>query len=370
MRPPADPHRLPGWLSLPLLPAAWVYGLGAALRGRRQARQARRLDHPVISVGNLTVGGTGKTPVTAFLAAALRDAGLRPAILTRGYGGKDPGTESGILLVSDGRQVFPDAAEAGDEPFLLARRLPGVAVVRGADRYAAGLWYDKRYDVDVFLLDDGFQHRRLHRDFDLLLVDGRRGVGNGRVLPAGPLREPLSAIRRADAVLVTRRTAGDPGEALPRRWRRRLGEKPVWVTDLVPDGLRDAGGQPLDPPAGLCDLPAVAVAGLADPGQFFRMLERHGALLLAELPFPDHCPYGPPDVRRIRDAVKRSAAPWVLATAKDAVKLEGCDLGAPLRVVEARLDPAPAGILDVLAAHPAFRSLLGRNRSRANRFDD
>lgn len=369
MRSPADPHRLPGWLSGPLLPLSWLYGLGAVVRGGRQARRAKRLHHPVVSVGNLTVGGTGKTPVTAFLAAALRDAGLRPVILTRGYGGKGLPPGSGVLLVSDGRQIFPGADSAGDEPLLLARKLPGVAVVRGADRYAAGLWFEKRYDVDLFLLDDGFQHRGLHRDFDLLLVDGRRGVGNGRTLPAGPLREPLSAAARADAVLVTRRGPGEPGDPLPWRLRRRLGEKPVWAADLVPDGLRDAGGELPGSPAGLPGLPAVAVAGLADPGQFFRMLARHGARLLEELAFPDHCPYGPPDVRRIRDAVKRSAAPWVLATAKDAVKLEGCDLGAPLRVVDVRLDPAPAELLDTLAAHPAFRSLLGRRPPRNPRLE-
>ncbi|MBP7868410.1 MAG: tetraacyldisaccharide 4'-kinase [Acidobacteria bacterium] len=370
MRSRVDPHRVPGWLSLPLLPLSWLYGLGASLRGRRQAREPRRLHHPVLSVGNLTVGGTGKTPVTAFLAAALRDAGLRPAILTRGYGGKKAGTDTGTLLVSDGRQVFPGAAEAGDEPYLLARRLPGVAVVRGADRYAAGLWYDKRYDVDVFLLDDGFQHRRLHRDFDLLLVDGRRGVGNGRVLPAGPLREPLSAAARADAVLVTRHGEGDPVEALPRRLRRRLGGKPVWAADLVSDGLRDAEGLPMNPPLSLRGLPAVAVAGLADPGQFFRMLAREGACLGEELSFPDHCPYGRAETDRIRAAVRRTGAPCVLATAKDAVKLEGLDLGAPLRVVELRLDPAPVELLDTLSAHPAFRALFGRNQPRGPRFGD
>lgn len=170
---------------------AGLYGLGA--RGRRTFYdrgwvRPKHLPCPVLSIGNLVAGGTGKTPLTAFLAQHLRAAGCRVAILSRGYGGR----ASGINVVSDGQRIFLKPPQAGDEACLLAQKLPGIPVVTGADRFQAGLQAWERFHPDLFLLDDGFQHFQLYRDLDVVLLDAARPFGNGRLLPRGPLREPIS----------------------------------------------------------------------------------------------------------------------------------------------------------------------------------
>ena len=344
--PAPDLYRLPPWTAWLLRPLSALYTAAAERDRRRKLARRRRLARPVVSVGNLTVGGTGKTPVTAFLAERLRDRGFHVAILTRGYGARPPA--GGVAVVSDGERVLADAATAGDEPLMLARRLPGVAVVRGADRWAAGDWYARDHRVDVFLLDDGFQHAQLHRDFDLLLLDGRRGVGNGLALPAGPLRERPAAAARADGVLVTRCAAPDPAEVLPAVLRPWLAGKPVWSVDYVLKGIFEPRRSEAIPPAEAGA--AVALAGLADPEQFFGFLEKQGLALRARLPFPDHHRYRPADADAVRRAVASSGARRVLVTAKDAVKLDGLDFGAPLGVVEIGLGPEPDGLVERILA--------------------
>ena len=168
-----------------------MYGAAATWRRRwysRDPARARRLTRPVISVGNLRVGGSGKTPVVAHLAQLLVERGERPAVLTRGYARVRP--KAGVTIVSDGTRVLEDVAASGDEPFMLARALPGVPVLVGADRFASGLLAESQLGVTVHLLDDGFQHVCLARDIDLLLVD--EADLNDHVLPAGRLREPLA----------------------------------------------------------------------------------------------------------------------------------------------------------------------------------
>ncbi len=339
--PAPDLYRLPAWAAWLLRPLSAAYAAAAARDLRRKLARQRRLDRPVVSVGNLTVGGTGKTPVTAFLAERLRDRGYLVVILTRGYGAPPPA--GGVAMVSNGEKVLLDASAAGDEPLLLARRLSGVAVVRGADRWAAGNWYARDHRVDMFLLDDGFQHARLHRDFDLLLLDGRRGVGNGLVLPAGPLRERPAAAARADGVLVTRCAAPDPLAALPEALRPWLAGKPAWAADFALKGIFEPGRNEAIPPAEVGA--AVALAGLADPEQFFGFLEKQGIPPRARLPFPDHHRYRPQDAETVRRAVAAAGARRVLVTAKDAVKLDGLDFGAPLGVVEIGLSPEPDGLV-------------------------
>jgi len=161
---------------------------------------SRRLNRPVVSIGNLVVGGSGKTPLAALVARLLAEAGERPAVLSRGYARTDP--DDGVTIVSDGQRLRADLARAGDEPLLLARSLPGVAVLVCADRYLAGCLAEQHLGATVHVLDDGFQHMQLERDVNLLIVD-RADVERPRLLPSGRLREPLSAARAADAVLVT-----------------------------------------------------------------------------------------------------------------------------------------------------------------------
>jgi len=281
-------------LSLALLPLSWVFGACAALRRagyRRGVFHGTRLPVPVVIVGNITVGGAGKTPLVAAIAAALRERGFRPGIVSRGYGRRSDDVRR--VVVGD------DARDAGDEPLILAET--GVPVWVGADRPAAAraLLVDSP-DVDVIVSDDGLQHYALARDVEIAVVDGDRALGNGRLLPAGPLREPASRLASVDAVVRLRstRTPRDGADysmtQVPQPWRN--------VAD--PARAFDAGL--------LRDPAAVAIAGIAHPERFFALLTAQGFAGRTHA-FPDHYAYS-------RDDVAFPAASAVLMTQKDAVK--------------------------------------------------
>ncbi len=241
-----NPYAPPVVLTPVLRPAAWLYGLAAAWRNRRYetgARTTEQLAHPVLAVGNLTVGGTGKTPVTAHLAAEFQRRGWRPAILSCGYreaGRTRRGGRGGVR-----RHDHPPRSRGGkaDEPVLLARRLPGVPVLCHRRRAVAGHWAEANLSVNLFILDDGFQHRALHRDCNLLLLDGAAPLGNGRPLPAGPLREHARGMSRADLILLTRCVV--PVDTPPPAAARHAPGVPVFSSDFIPVGLSDPNEQPL-----------------------------------------------------------------------------------------------------------------------------
>lgn len=273
---------------------------------------SRRLPRPVISVGNLTTGGTGKTPTTAWIAAYLLKRGKRVAVLTRGYGGS---LEGQVAVVADGTNRLLTPFEAGDEPCLLADLLPGLIVVMGSDRYAAGLMALERFNPDLFILDDGFQHLRLQRNLDILLLDASRPLGNGRTLPAGFLREPLSAAARADLIIFTRCGADQqPDIAIP-------GAKPACRAAHGLTGCRPAGGGAVRPFTDLAGERGLAFAGIADPAAFFAALETAGLSLAATLAFPDHSGYGEEEVAALAGLRRSVKADYLITTAKDAVKL-------------------------------------------------
>jgi tetraacyldisaccharide 4'-kinase len=294
-----------------------VYGRVARLRRSWYVRRphARRvLERPVVSVGNLVVGGSGKTPVVALLARLLLQAGERPSILSRGYA-RRRGVD-GVLVVSDGAEILAPVQDSGDEPQMLARMLPRVPVVVCADRHLAGVVAERRFDCTVHILDDGFQHLQLARDVDLLLVDPRDL--DERVLPAGRLREPPEAAGAADALLVvgTRSDAEEASAALgvrttftvvphygPARWLRGAIDEPG-----------PAGGR------------VVAVTGIARPARFFNALRDLGWNVAREMPFPDHHWFTEADHARIAAAVRELSADGVITTEKDAVRL-GSDPG-------------------------------------------
>ena len=221
-----------------LLGIAHVYGLVVRLRTwcyRRGFLRSSRLPCRVISVGNLTVGGTGKTPLVMLLANWLTSEGQRVAILSRGY--KRVGSGS-PLLVSDGTRMLVGPSEAGDEPFLIARHCPEAIVAVGADRAALGRWVLAQFAVDCMLLDDGFQHLGLQRDVDLVLLDATDVTGLDAMVPAGRLREPLGGLARASAILITRADSKDEVQAVRARIQRPAESLPdPCEVVLCPDGL-------------------------------------------------------------------------------------------------------------------------------------
>lgn len=271
--------------------------------------KVRHLHRPVISVGNLTLGGTGKTPMVICLARKLMARGLKVCVLSRGYGGTLSATGG---MVSDGVRLLASPSEAGDEPYLMASTVPGLMVVVGADRHAAGLMALERLQPDLFILDDGFQHRRLARDLDIVLLDAERPYGNGRVFPAGLLREPLSSLSRAQLVIASRWREGIPLPQLPL---------PVCAASHLPGPVTPLGGGPASLLKEYQGAKVAAFAGIAHPAAFFSMLGKEGIELQGTLTFPDHVPYGSTEITALRRLEEETGAEVLLTTAKDAVKL-------------------------------------------------
>ena len=310
-----------------------LYGALHAIRWRWYAQRARRLPRPVVSVGNLHWGGSGKTPLVAAIAAHLRDRGLFPAILSRGYRSQG----RGVRLVSVGEGPLLGPLVAGDEPVLLAGELPGVAVVVSPERYEGGRHALERLDPapDVFLLDDGFSHLKLFRDLDLLAFPVEDPYGAGRLFPGGRLREPLQAVARADAVILTGAT-GSAGEDFARTLRGFDFSGPGFASALRTVAPRLESGQPL-PPA--CRV--LVVAAVARPERFVAAVRDQGLEVAGVLTFPDHHDYPDQSLSKIETTWREARAEAVLTTAKDRVKLLG-RLETPLAELPIRAEPEPA----------------------------
>lgn len=266
----------------------------------------RRLARPVVSIGNLAVGGRAKTPIVATVASSLRDAGERPAILSRGYGRRL--AEDGVVVVRDADGIRADIDRAGDEPLMLARQLDGVSVLACSDRYLAGQLAEVHLKSTVHVLDDGFQHLTLHRDVDIVIV-AAEDLERPRTLPFGRLREPLDALSAADAVIAI---DDAPAQALAY-------DVPLWYAPRRLGGARlvEPFGAPVPPGVGS----AVAVAGIANVSRFFADLRSSGWPIARELRFADHHRYSRNDVDEIFGALRAAGAELVITTEKDLVRL-------------------------------------------------
>jgi len=317
------------WRAL-LWAAAVGYRLGVTARGwtfDARLRRARRLPVPVISIGNLTVGGTGKTPATVAVVHRLRAQGLAVGVLLRGYG-RDGG---GVGIAADPAGHQAPWQRVGDEAVLLADRLPRVPVVVGADRFRAGQEALRRFPLDVLVLDDGFQHRQLHRDLDLVMVDATDPLGGGHLLPRGRLREPASALHRASALLLSRSDqAKDPGE-VRRMLLRAAPGIPQILTCHRPGRLTDLEGPGIHAPGLVRGRRVLAVSGIARPAAFHDTLAALGATLAGRMPFPDHHPYRRSDLEAIFRAADAARAEWIVTTEKDAVRLREVAAARPER---------------------------------------
>jgi tetraacyldisaccharide 4'-kinase len=311
-------------------PLTGLYGAATALRNTlfdRGVLPSRRLEQPVVSVGNLSAGGSGKTPFVIALGETLKARGIRFDVLSRGYGRKTRGV---LVVETDG-----NAADFGDEPLLIARRL-GVPVIVGESRYEAGLVAERKFQPQLHILDDGFQHRSLVRDFDIVLMTA--GDFDDRLLPSGRLREPLSSLARADAVVLP---AGSAAEYPALR------QKTIWRIErelVLPN--------PLVAPIVFC--------GIARPRQFFAQLRAAGIAPAAEVEFRDHHPYDRSDIERLRAMRGKLGAGGFLTTEKDAMNLGS---------LQAELKPFAIGALRVTLDHSTdvvdailARTVFVRNR--------
>ncbi len=326
-----------------------VYGVVVALRNAWYStirRAALRVRRPVISIGNLTVGGTGKTPTAVWVARHLIGRGLRVAILTRGYRPRPPPDQS--PLTSEGGRGSPFGSIQGgraesDEARLLARLCPEATVIVDSDRTAAA---ERAVSggADVLILDDGFQHRRLARDLDVVLVDATLPLGFGRLLPRGLLREGPASLRRADLVIVTRSDALDEaGRAGLRADLDRLsGGKPVLACRHRAAGFVDLRGRPV-PEVEADAMQAVLFAGIGRFSAFVRTAEGLGVRVLAAYEFPDHHEYSAEEVEELPRVAAHLDANVLLTTEKDAVRLAGrwTDAMVPLMALRVEVEFAP-----------------------------
>ena len=302
-----------------LLPFSAGFRVGVALRHAGYKRgwfKTHRLARPVVSVGNLTVGGTGKTPLVACIANILLRQGWKPSILTRGYGRSNK-AEMIVLAPGTGRRA--NAQEIGDEPALLARMLPEVPFVICADRFRGGQAAEERFHVDAHILDDGFQHLALARDVDLLALDATQTLSDRHLLPAGRQREPLSALRRAQMVVLTRTDSADPKpleelvlkvHPVAHVFRSRT-ELLRWTDALSGEAISIEG---------IRAQKVAAFCGIGNPQAFFADVRRWGFSLVAEDAFPDHHVYTGEEIEQLVADARQNGASALLTTQKDAVK--------------------------------------------------
>lgn len=271
---------------------------------------------PVISVGNLSVGGTGKTPMVIHLAGLMAGWGLKPAVLSRGYRG---GSGKKVNVVSDGRSILSGPGDGGDEPLLIAGRLPAVPVLTGPRRSVTGEYALSHFGIDIVILDDGFQHRSLQRNLDIVLLDGRLPLGNGRLIPRGPLREPFSSLKRADLIVLTRAVTGEktPFES---RLAEELPSIPVFKSCHSPRRLTE-GRENSRPLSDLAGRKIYAFAGVARPDSFRESIESLQGTIVGFRVFPDHHRYRSEDLAELEKEARSLGADLVLTTEKDGVKL-------------------------------------------------
>ena len=279
----------------------------------------KQLPCTVMSVGNITSGGTGKTPVVIWIAKALLDAGYRPAILLRGYRRqeKTPATR----IVSDGHKILASLETSGDEAVMVARELPSVPVLIGKNRYEAGCRALRQLKRDALILDDGFQHRKLGRDLDIVAVDATQPFGTGKLLPAGTLREPVSALRRADLIFLTRIDMAESASEIREDITALVGNTPIIESRHEPTRLYQIGeGEEVDFSV-LKGKNLSAVCGIGNPNAFAETLRRYEPRKVDVLPFPDHHRYSRADVTKIQSEARRSGAHLIITTRKDEPKL-------------------------------------------------
>lgn len=324
-----------------------IYARITDLRNARFATGRSRsfdLGARTISVGNITAGGTGKTPLVTLIADKLASRGEHVCVLTRGYGRKDPRKR---ILVSDGTKILADARAAGDEPSEMARALIGKAVViADRNRVAAAHWANEKFGVSAFVLDDGFQHRRARRDVDIVCIDATDPFGGGKLLPAGRLRERLPNLARATAVMITRADLATNIAEIKAEIRRYNAACPIFTARTVTSRMTSIGDL-LDPGnnakspgtdlSGLAHSKAFAFCALGNPEAFFGQLRRHNYELAGTQSFRDHYVYGQSDITALTKKALAAGAGYLITTAKDAIKLGGVKFEIPCFVLEIKI---------------------------------
>lgn len=316
--------RYGGPITLPLAVLSTLYGIGIRLRERSiKRRRGRALPGFVLSIGNITAGGTGKTPAAMMIAKWAMARGRRVAVLSRGYGGR---YGRRVLEVSDGQRLLVDPAMAGDEPCLMAMRLQGIPIVVARERYRAGFFASGKFNSDFFVLDDGFQHRALARDLDLVLLDAESPFGNGHLLPRGPLREPVFHLARAGAFLMTRWSGTQAQKDAADSVGTRFPGIPIFRAAHIADQVIFPATHEARDPEFLRGKRVVAFAAIARPRAFRNMLLEQGVDLLNFRTFRDHHHFTEKEIRDLVSMKSALGAEFIITTEKDLVRITRPDI--------------------------------------------
>jgi tetraacyldisaccharide 4'-kinase len=337
-----------------MTPLEFLYSLGYSVKKYITLKNQKKVPCKVISIGNLTVGGTGKTPATIALAEGAKKRGFSPIVLTRGYKGKAKGpclvsVSSRQYAVSSDKTVSTvycllSTAEFGDEPVLMAERLKDVPIVKCADRYKGGMFAIQNLKSQIsnlksqilFILDDGFQHWGLFRDKDILLIDGTNPFGNRRLLPFGPLREPISAISRADVIVITKSGISNQQSAisLVEEIKKYNTRAPIFFAEHRPLKFITVNGDVM-PIEWAKDKEFFGFCGIGNPQSFRETLLSAGVKLIKFKIYRDHYRYSPSDIQAITEDAEQSSAEWIVTTEKDIMRLSG--LKVPENLVSLRI---------------------------------
>ena len=337
-----------------LKPLSAVYGLAVTARKaayRRGWFATRKLARPVVSIGNLTVGGTGKTPLVEYVADLLAKRGLKPGILTRGYGRR---SKADLISVEPAEKRSPDPHEIGDEPALLGRKLPQVPMVVGADRFRGGQLAEEKFGVDVHILDDGFQRLSIARDLDIVVLDATRNLSKQSLLPAGRLREPVEALKRAQIIVISRVELADP-KRVEDLARQINPDAKIFHAETKLGGLADVKTGRAHPTNEVQEEPIFAFCGVGNPGAFFVNLSQWGFKVAGTATYPDHHVYTKHEFAMMVLALKRPAGSrgvnYVLTTEKDAQNL-------PLQEYEGEIPILACVIRSEILEAEAFESAV------------
>ncbi|MCX5782105.1 MAG: tetraacyldisaccharide 4'-kinase [Elusimicrobia bacterium] len=296
-----------------LYPFSFLYRAGLEID--RRITKTRKLPKPVISIGNITWGGTGKTPLVIKTARYLISLGLKPCILTRGYKKK----ENKIVLVSDGKNMLVPAEISGDEPYLISESVPGAIVVSGSDRFNSAKMVLDKFSPDVFILDDGFQHWDLERDLDIVCINVLNPFGNGLLIPSGILREPLSSLKRADIVVLNNCDLSKNTESIEKKLISEAGIQPIRA-EYNPVQLTRIKDKKISAISELKDKPIVALSAIGENIGFKKTLEKLGLNVIQHFKFRDHHWFSKKDIKKVFASV--SDRSYIVTTAKDSIRLK------------------------------------------------
>jgi len=311
----------------------FLYYLGYSIKKHYTLKNQKRLPHKVLSIGNITLGGTGKTPATIALAKEAKKRGFKPCILTRGY----RGVAKGPCFVSRGEGPLLDEYHAGDEALLEAEKLKEIPIIKGKDRYEAGIFALQNLKSQIlnlksqilFILDDGFQHWRLHRDKDILLIDSTNPFGNKKIVPLGPLREPLSALSRANIIVLTKtniiRNQKSISNGLIEEIKQYNASVPIFFAEHKPSNFITPYGE-IFPPERAEGKRFFGFCGIGNPMSFRETLLSTNVDLIGFKPYRDHYRYSPGDIRDIKKVAEKTGAEWIVTTEKDIMRLKGLEL--------------------------------------------